>query len=319
MTTHAHRDWRSGLAELASLARRLGHELVTSARAARSGAAVLAQAHELPQGLKLYVADVALPPFEELTAQYRSEFVVSLCVEGDVCGTSPDGAGFRHQTGMLGAFHTPGGGCWAMRTGESVSRWRSVAVEVPAAAWSACLPAFDPSSLAPGHALVAAEPWLLALAVSVSLTPAPAGTGEDAAISDLRRQALALALWHAGVRALQPQRSAQVLGLQGARERRLMAAARARIDADLAQPWTLQALSQHVGLAPRRLGTLFRNAYGLGVMDYVLQQRLARARMLIEQGASVTQACFDVGYDNPASFSRAFRRAFGHAPRQTPR
>jgi AraC-like DNA-binding protein len=319
MTIRTQGAWRSGLAELESLARRLGHELITSARPDRTGAAGLAHAHALPQGLMLYVADVELPPYEDLMADYRSEFVVSLCIEGAVTGRLAGGAGFHLKTGMLGAFHTPSGGQWALRTGETAARWRSVAVEVPAAAWSACLPGYDLTALTPGHMLATAEPWLLALAVSVGLTPSPAPTAPEAAMDDLRRQALALALWHAGLRALQPPRSAQVVGLQGARERRLMAAVRARIDADLAEPWSLRALGRQVGLAPRRLGTLFREAYGQGVMDYVLQQRLARARLLIEQGASVTQACFDTGYDNPASFSRAFRRAFGHAPRQTPR
>jgi AraC-like DNA-binding protein len=319
MITQRRRAWRNGLAEMESLARQLGHDLITSTRASETLARVSAQAHELPHGMQLLVADVELPPREDLTAEYRSEFVVSLCVEGDVSGISPDGAGFRHQTGMLGVFHTPGGGRWALRTSETATRWRSVAVEVPPAAWSVCLPAFDRTSLTQDHALVMAEPWLLALAVSVSLSPPTAVSVPETNTEGLRRQALALALWHAGLRALQPQRSAQVLGLQGARERRLLAAARALIDADLAQPWTARELGRHVGLAPRRLGALFRDAYGLGVMDYVLQQRLARARLLIEQGVSVTQACFDVGYDNPASFSRAFRRAFGHAPRQTPR
>lgn len=119
------------------------------------------------------------------------------------------------------------------------------------------------------------------------------------------------------MRALQPAVDASVLQLQGARDRHLAMQARRAIDDDLAADWSLHALGERLGASSRRLGRVFRQAYGLGLADYVQQQRLDRARRLIEGGANVTQAGFEVGYDHAASFSRAYRRAFGHAPRQT--
>ncbi len=276
--------------------------------------------HALPNGLRLYCADVELPARQTLRADYTSDFVVSLCIEGDVEGGMPDSTQFCLRGGHLGTFHSPGGGSCQFSTRAAFTRWRSVAVEVPHTAWPLVLPGHEPRSLANGAAVVPAEPWLLALATATcqaALRRNPGGQRRPSAADSLQQQALAIALWQAGLRALQPAAGASVLQLQGARDRHLAMQARRAIDDDLAADWSLHTLGEHLGAPARRLGRVFRHAYGVGLADYVQQQRLARARRLIEGGASVTQAGFEVGYDHAASFSRAYRRAFGHAPRQT--
>ena len=317
--------WQAGLVELEVLARETGHRLQTGARAtgtplsAHTGAGA-ALVHLLPNGLRLYCADVELPARQTMRADYTSDFVVSLCIEGDVEGGMPGGPRFCQRGGHLGAFHSPGGGSWQFSTGAASTRWRSVAVEVPHTAWPLVLPGHEPRSLAHGTAVVPAEPWLLALATAAcqaALRRNPGGLRRPSAADSLQQQALAIALWQAGLRALQPALGASVLQLQGARDRQLAMRARRAIDDDLAADWSLQALGEQLGAPARRLGRVFRQAYGVGLADYVQRERLERARRLIEGGASVTQAGFEVGYDHAASFSRAYRRAFGHAPRQT--
>jgi AraC-like DNA-binding protein len=321
----AHPRWQAGLAELETLAREMGHRLRTGLPTDHAVLRTLdgpgaACALALPQGLHLYCADVEMPAQQALDADYTSDFVVSLCIEGDVEGEMPGGVRFCQHVGRLGAFHSPGGGSWRFRTGAAPTRWRSVAVEVPHTAWPLVLPGHDPASLHPGAAVVGAEPWLLALATATCRAALRRNAGDlrkPSAADRLQQQALAMALWQAGLRALQPATSAHVLRLQGARDQQLAVQARRAVDDDLAAAWTLRALGEHLGVPARRLGSVFRGAYGLGLDEYVQQQRLERARRLIEGGASVTQAGFEVGYDHAASFSRAYRRAFGHAPRQT--
>ncbi len=336
-----------GLAELQALARRHGHDLDAGDQGRAGAAAVLrvarlrrraagangsaehgpaaarddeaARVEELPSGLRLYAADVPMPPRQRLQAEYRSEFVVSLCLEGEVEGRLPDGSRFRQTGGVLGVFHTPGGGSWQLQTGERPSRWRSVAIEVPAEAWQRGLPGIERQAVRRGAATLAAEPWLLALASGAGSFAAHASPGACQGAAELRRQTLAFALWAAGLAAFSGPTVAQVVGIQDARERRAWMLARQALDDDLAQAWTVERLAQQVGLSPRRLSVLFRRSLGLGVMPYLLRQRLLRARALIESGTSVTAACFEVGYDHTASFSRAYRREFGHPPRQTPR
>jgi AraC-like DNA-binding protein len=323
MTALALDNARAGLQELAELARRHGHALELAGACWPAAASGRVGMHELPNGLRLYHADVALPGAHTMQARYGSSFVVSLCIDGAVDGTMPDGTPFSHRAGRLGAFHAPAGGAWTLRTGPRGTRWSSVAVEVPADAWAAYLPdrGGAPHADLPltGAALVAAEPWLLALAAAVCQGRQVDPAGDDAAVATLHLQALALSLWTAGLRALAPAAIASVVGLQGARERRAVAQVRELVDAEPEAAWTLDSLARRVGLPPRRLGALFRAVHGTGAMDYLQQQRLNLARRLIEQGRSVTEACFDAGYGHTASFSRAYRRAFGHCPRHTPR
>lgn len=62
---------------------------------------------------------------------------------------------------------------------------------------------------------------------------------------------------------------------------------------------------------------LFRQAYGETPARYLAQLRLERARELLSTtDRTVTEICFDVGYESLASFSHAFSRHAGAAPQQ---
>jgi len=49
-------------------------------------------------------------------------------------------------------------------------------------------------------------------------------------------------------------------------------------------------------------------------MQYVARWRLQLAARLIEQGASLADACTDVGYESEAAFNRAFKKFVGVPP-----
>ncbi|MDR6623850.1 AraC-like DNA-binding protein [Caulobacter segnis] len=56
------------------------------------------------------------------------------------------------------------------------------------------------------------------------------------------------------------------------------------------------------------------------MIGYLQDQRLQAARtLLIEQGASVTEAALQVGYVNLSQFARLYRGAFGVSPGQATR
>jgi AraC-like DNA-binding protein len=58
----------------------------------------------------------------------------------------------------------------------------------------------------------------------------------------------------------------------------------------------------------------FKRIYGRTPHQYLTHVRIERAKELLEQGVSVTEACFAVGFDGPASFASLFKRRAGVTP-----
>jgi len=89
--------------------------------------------------------------------------------------------------------------------------------------------------------------------------------------------------------------------------------------AHLDQPISLSELEQHSSYSRRALQYAFKQRFGCGPMQWLRQQRLAKARAQLEQSGSsssltkVAQAC---GYLSQASFSRDFLARYGERPSQ---
>jgi len=80
------------------------------------------------------------------------------------------------------------------------------------------------------------------------------------------------------------------------------------------EPWTLDGLAQKVGLSRTAFASRFAEFVEVPPMQYVARWRLQLAARLIERGASLADACVEVGYESEAAFNRAFKRAFGVPP-----
>lgn len=61
----------------------------------------------------------------------------------------------------------------------------------------------------------------------------------------------------------------------------------------------------------------FKQETGYTLGNYISRKRLLLAKELILSGVPGTQACFDCGYKDYSTFSRAYRRLFGESPRDT--
>lgn len=80
--------------------------------------------------------------------------------------------------------------------------------------------------------------------------------------------------------------------------------------------WTVRLLADRAGLSPSRLTARFRAALGKSPMSYVTSWRMAIAgQLLTDTDAQIQRVGQQVGYSNQPSFSRAFQRAHGQAPR----
>jgi AraC-like DNA-binding protein len=95
-----------------------------------------------------------------------------------------------------------------------------------------------------------------------------------------------------------------------------IAVAVAAIDAQPEHRWRLVELASLVALSRSAFAERFAAATGESPMRYVSRARLARgAALLRDSAASVKQVAELTGFASEASFSRAFRRQFGAAPR----
>ncbi len=80
---------------------------------------------------------------------------------------------------------------------------------------------------------------------------------------------------------------------------------------------SVASLASGVSMSPSRFAARFREAMGESVMSYATAWRMNVAgRKLIDSELSVEQIAHRVGYENTASFTRAFSRSFGVPPAQ---
>lgn len=94
-----------------------------------------------------------------------------------------------------------------------------------------------------------------------------------------------------------------------------VAAALARMEARIDSPEPASATAMAVGLSPRRLETLFREALGATPAAHALGLRLAAARrMLTDTRHPLAEVALRTGFSSPATLSRAFRARFGQTP-----
>src|SRR5579859_5828543 len=89
-----------------------------------------------------------------------------------------------------------------------------------------------------------------------------------------------------------------------------------------ARSFTRQEISTTLGVSKNYLSEIFRQEMGLSPWECLNRLRVQRATELLrDSGASVTEIAAQVGFEDPAYFSRVFRKLVGQSPqayRRTP-
>jgi len=81
--------------------------------------------------------------------------------------------------------------------------------------------------------------------------------------------------------------------------------------------WSIASLAEHAGVSRSHLHLLMKKYYGMSAMEKVARLRMDRAtQMLHDPNAKVASIAYELGYDSPYSFSRAFKRIVGVSPLQ---
>jgi transcriptional regulator GlxA family with amidase domain len=92
--------------------------------------------------------------------------------------------------------------------------------------------------------------------------------------------------------------------------------ARDLMDRDYAQPLDVPAMAHAALMSPAHFSRKFRAAYGETPYSYLMTRRIERAKALLRQGVSVTDACMAVGCTSLGSFSSRFTEIIGETPSQ---
>jgi AraC family transcriptional regulator len=99
-------------------------------------------------------------------------------------------------------------------------------------------------------------------------------------------------------------------GLPPAARRRVLECIEARLDTSLA----LAELAREAGMSVRHFSRAFSTTLGMPPHQYILRQRVERARVLVSQGMPLADVAQQVGFSDQSQLSRTFRRFTGSSP-----
>ncbi len=86
---------------------------------------------------------------------------------------------------------------------------------------------------------------------------------------------------------------------------------------DPGHPWTLQKLSERVGMSRSIFALRFKETVGATPMEYLTRWRMLLAGdRLKNSDASIAGIAESLGYESESAFGKAFRRVMGCSPRQ---
>ena len=79
--------------------------------------------------------------------------------------------------------------------------------------------------------------------------------------------------------------------------------------------FSLSMLSDEVNLSSGYLSRIFKQYYGVPFRDYILKERLNKAKiLLLSSQMKIYEICESVGFDDPNYFSTTFKKATGYSP-----
>ncbi|EJM71779.1 AraC family transcriptional regulator [Pseudomonas sp. GM55] len=98
------------------------------------------------------------------------------------------------------------------------------------------------------------------------------------------------------------------------KEHRAVSLAKELLHAQLAAPPSLETLAAAVNLSPFHFARVFRRATGMPPHTWLIQQRIARARGLLQSGCLPLEVATQLGFADQSHLSRQFKQVYGVGP-----
>ena len=115
---------------------------------------------------------------------------------------------------------------------------------------------------------------------------------------------------------LKKRESAAGIKLNG-KEIKAIYQVRDKIISSLSQPSTIAELKQIAGMNELKLRKIFTQVFGMGIYDYYQNLRMKEAaRLLREENLSVSEAGYQMGFENLGHFTKVFEKHIGRKPKK---
>lgn len=89
------------------------------------------------------------------------------------------------------------------------------------------------------------------------------------------------------------------------------------ITANLQEELKIESLAKKFYLSADYLSRLFKKEEGIGIGDFILEERMFLARELLKEGRlSIARVAYECGYDNYSYFTKIFKKRYGLTPRE---
>ena len=89
------------------------------------------------------------------------------------------------------------------------------------------------------------------------------------------------------------------------------------ISDNISKSFTLADIENELGYNKDYISKSFRQYTGIQLKKYILEKKITLAKSLLAQGQSVTDVCYNTGFNDYSNFIRTFKNYTGHTPKQS--
>ncbi|PZD95301.1 AraC family transcriptional regulator [Paenibacillus sambharensis] len=76
----------------------------------------------------------------------------------------------------------------------------------------------------------------------------------------------------------------------------------------------LETVAASIFVSRCHYSRMFKEHFGIGFKEYIMNKRVQKAKVMLQEGVPVTDVCYAVGYGDLTHFGRVFKRLVGERP-----